>query len=380
MDINKIRNYFPQLKNVIYLNTGSSGPTPSPVMGEMKRYLDLAALEGQASPLLYGETKKLDLRNKIGRIINGDEDEICFTQSTSHGLGLVFSGIDWQKNDEIVVSYPEYISGMLDCMNVEKYYGVQLNIVGTDKTGHISEDDLIKAFTDKTRLVIISHVAYHNGQKLDVKKICRRAREKNILTLVDGAQSVGAIKVDMKDLDPDFYVFPAQKWLLGEEGMGVLYINKKSLEKIKPRHMGYNSVEKFSPSEGFVYHKGAKRFEVGTPSFSSYFAFSGAIDFYNMMGEELIFSRIEKLADYFKTKLSEMKNLTILTPSGYQAGLVSFVGENIDAKKVASKLYSEKKIITRSIPWPDCLRVSLHYFNTEEDIDAFVTNLEFYCS
>jgi L-cysteine/cystine lyase len=380
MNIEKIREYFPQFKNVIYFNTGSSGPLPVPVIEEIMRYMEITKNEGSASPLLYDEIGKLNLRHKIADFLKVREHEICLTHSTSDGLGIVFSGIDWKKGDEIVAVYPEYISGMLDCQNIEKQYGVKLKIVKTDEKAFIVEEKIIKEINEKTKLVLISHVNYHNGQRLDCNKICKSAKEKNSMVIIDGAQSVGAIPVNIKDIDPDFYVFPAQKWLLGEEGMGGLYVKKEALSHINPGRMGYNSVEKFSPSEGFILHRGARRFEVGTPCTASYFAFSGAIDFYNMIGEEFICSRIEKLASYLKEKLYEIKGVNIITPieTEKSSGLVSFTIQAIDMNNIVTELYRSKKIIIRSIPYPECLRISVHYFNTEEEIDILIEALKNY--
>lgn len=380
MDIDKIRAYFPQFKKVIYFNTGSSGPLPLPVIEEIMRYVDITKNEGSASPVLYDEIGKLNLRHKIADFFKVTESEICLTHSTSDGLGIVFSGIDWKKGDEIVAVYPEYISGMLDCQNIEKQYGIKLKIVRTDEKAFIVEENIIKEINKKTKLVLISHVNYHNGQKLDCKQICRVAKEQNTMVVIDGAQSVGAMPVNIRDIDPDFYVFPAQKWLLGEEGMGGLYVKKEALNHLRPGRMGYNSVEKFSPSEGFVLHKGARRFEVGTPCSASYFAFSAALDFYNMIGEEFICSRIEKLVSYLKDKLADMKGVNIISPAEKEksSGLVSFVIQAIDMNNIVTDMYKSKKIIIRSIPYPECLRISVHYFNTEKEIDILIEALKGY--
>ncbi len=379
MDIQEIRSYFPQLENVIYLNTGSSGPMPLPVIKEVKRFLELAGVEGHASPLLWTERMNLNLKKKIASFLGADEEELCFTYSTSHGLGIIFSGIDWKEEDEILVVYPEYISGMLNCQNVEKRYGVKLRVINTDEKCYIKEDDIIEGINNKTRLIFLSHIAYHNGQRVDVEKITAIARKRNILTLIDGAQTAGAVKIDLKSIDPDFYVIPAQKWLLGEEGGGVLYIRKNSLDKIKPSIMGYGSVEKFAPLEDFVLHRGAGRFEISTMGHATYFAFSGAIDFYNMIGEEVVFSRIEKLTDYLKRKLAD-KGIKVITPPEYKnsGGLVSFIIDGIDNDEAVKKLYTEKKIIIRSISLPKCLRASVHYFNTEEELDILAGSLNKY--
>ena len=379
MDIQKIRDYFPQLKNVLYFNTGTSGPLPLPVINEIKRFLHMAELEGHASSLLWNEKMSLNLRKKTADFLKVKEEEICFTQSTSHGLGIIFAGIDWKKDDEILVVYPEYISGMLNCQNVEKRYGVNLRIVETDKYCRISEENIIKEINENTRLILLSHIAFHNGQRVDVKKIIKAAERKDILTLVDGAQTAGAIELKIKEINPDFYVLPVQKWLLGEEGLGVLYIKDISIDKIKSSMMGYESVESFSPDEGFTFHKGAQRFEMATIGHATYFAFSAALDFYRMIGEETIFSRIERLTDYLKKKLSD-EGIKVITPMEYKnsGGLVSFMIEGINNEETVKELYEKKKIIIRSISIPKCLRASVHYFNTEDEIDRLVEALRNY--
>ena len=380
MEIQKIRDFFPQLKNVTYLNTGTSGPMALPVIEEIKRYLNIAELEGHASPLLWNERGKLNLRQKTAQFLNAVEEEICFTSSTSQGLGIVFAGIDWQEGDEIIVAHPEYISGMLDCMLVEKNYGVKVRVIDGDDRGFIIEDKFIEAINEKTKLILISHVAYHNGQRIKVSEISNIARDKGILVLIDGAQSAGAIDINIKNIDPDFYALPAQKWLLSEEGLGVLYIKKESLNRIKPTYLGYLSVdyEGFSPDKDFNLHNDARRFEITMSSHAAYFAFSKSLDFYNMIGEKLIFSRIEKLTDYLKKELLKIKELKLITPLKYEnsSGLVSFIIKEGEHEKIAKKLYDKEKIIIRSIPLPDCLRVSLHYFNTEEEVDILIKALK----
>lgn len=214
----------------IYLNTGTFGPLPTCVERAMQERLQEEWREGRLGLEAYEKVKAIYSRTKsnVAQVLNADESEIALTNNTGEGMNIVSHGIKWQEGDEVITTNHEHMNALAPLNLLHDTKGV---IIRTADLGPAADRPLLEAVselvTSRTRLIDVSHVTWTTGAVLDVRSVGKLGREYGIPVLVDGAQSAGAIPVDVKELSVDFYAIPMQKWLCGPDGTGALYIRKE---------------------------------------------------------------------------------------------------------------------------------------------------------
>jgi L-cysteine/cystine lyase len=308
-------------------------------------------------------------REAAARLINADPENIALTQNTTHGMNLAVFSLDWQEDDEVVSSRSEHPGSLVPLRALEKRYGVRLKLV----TPPVTPEKVEKAMTSKTRLIALSHVDWTTGEILPLEDICTLARDRETFTLVDGAQSVGNVPVDVPQTGVDMYAFTGHKWILGPEGMGAFYV--RSGCEVWSTSFGYASLsdpEMFFRAEsdywGYV-HEGAKRFEASTMSPALAAGFAAAASAVRERGAKG-FDEILRRADLLTGLLGRMPHVALRSPRPACSGLVSFQVADVVAKEVTEKLLKQKFVV-RFIPEPyPYIRASTHLFNTEEELEG----------
>jgi L-cysteine/cystine lyase len=211
---------------------------------------------------------------------------------------------------------------------------------------------------------------------IDIQAVAQFAHERGILVLVDGAQSAGAIALDVKKLGVDFYALPMQKWLCGPDGTGALYVSDAALNKVHATYVGYWSI-KHEDGVEWVLHERAQRFELGgrqTAALSGQSAVLGWLE--DFVGYTWMFERISQLNGYAFQVLKQVPGLTLLTPKAGASGILAFTIEGKDEKEIVKTLSEQHSIQIRSIPETHALRVSTGFYNTEEEIDLLAQALQ----
>ena len=364
------REMFPALaaNDYVYLNTGSSGPPSYETIEAGHKADDLcsgpAYLEGPGFYALQAELRER-AREAAARVIGSDPEEVALTQNTTHGMNLGVASIDWREGDEVVSTTTEHPGCLVPLHNLRGRCGVKVNLVSPPLT----PEKIEAAITPKTRLVALSHVDWTTGEVFPLAGICAIARERGILTLVDGAQSVGNIPVDAPATGVDIYAFTGHKWVLGPEGIGALYV-RPGLE-VHSTNVGFLSLADhlaFDADGGYELRKGARRFEASTGSPALCAGFAAAAEAVYERGE-LVYERILGRAELLLELLSEMPRITLRTPRPAQSGLVSFEVDGLASKEVAERLL-EERFVLRYIPGArSYVRASTHLFNTEAEIE-----------
>lgn len=378
-----LRAQMPALQNQIYLNTGTSGPMPQPVSEVQIEWVHRLAREGGGSASFWKAMGQLlaDTREAWARILGADDvGEIALTHNASEGLALVAAALDWQPGDEVIVSELEHISGLLPWAQLQRTRGIAVRYIRA-QDGQLDPAAVEEAFSPRTRLLCFSHVSYSTGAILPARQLIDMAASRGVLTLMDGAQSVGHIPLKLSELGCDFYAVPGHKWLLGPEGSGALYIRKERLAQLEPPLQGWASAAvssvDFSDTTQEILHPDARRFEVATAPVVVTAGVERAIRFMEELGSEAVWNRIHRLSSYCRQALQSLPGVTVLganRPAEF-SGLVSFSVEGRDPAQVVEYLFQEHKIVCRSIPHSPLVRVSLHAFNTEEEVDRLVAAL-----
>ena len=379
MDIDEIRSQIPVLAHTAYMNTGWSGPAPRRVAQAMKDRIDLELEQGTTTSGVYEAGKEIQEQAQaaVARIFNASIDEVMVTRNTTEGLNIVLSGLDWQQGDEIIICDMEHGSVIAPAQLIGQRYGVAVKVV--DLEVHDSSETIatkiVAAFTPKTRMVFISHILYATGRRMPAEEIRRATKDRGILMMLDGAQTGGHIELDMARSGFDFYSIPGQKWLLGYEGSGALYIRREHLERIHPAHTGGRAIARPANAHNFQpVADSMEKFLGGSVSVPVQAAFLEATKFIEEAGIYNIETRNLDLAESAKAKLSEVAGVTVLSPSERRdsSGLVTFAVEGQTPISVVERLWEDHKIVVRQVGHPAGVRVSLHFFNTEEEVKLLV--------
>ena len=401
MNIEEIRKDFPILNSgIIYMDTAATSLTPEPVLDAvLDYYRNYNANVGRGVHKLtqIASQKYEEAHRKVAKFIGATPKELIFTKNTTEGINLVASGIGLKKGDKVVVSLLEHHSNLLPWIRAKNKFGIDLEVV---KPNPISEyenktkcmleiSDFEDVIDKRTKIVAITHVSNALGSILPVKEISRLCEESNALLLVDAAQSVPHIPLNVKKLGCDFLAFSGHK-MLGPTGTGGLYIKEELMEEIEPLVVGGGAVEDASFVDYRVKNS-YEKFESGTPNIAGAVGLGAATEYLEKIGMEKVKAWEERLAKRLVEGLLEIKKIGIYGYGreafewGKRIGTVSFNVKGMDPNEVASRLDREASIIVRSghhccIPLMKYLglgaegtvRTSVYLYNTKEEVERFL--------
>lgn len=372
----KLRNYFPTKKGQTYFNNGTLGVQSIYVLDKMISDIWYNATngaetdyKGNGPPLLAGYDPHIAIRGKIGKIINCDYKEITLTQNATYGMNFIAHGLELNKGDEVINTNQEHGGGFAAWRQLAARKG----IIYKEAIMPVPANDpyeIIKSvesqITSKTKIIAIPHIISVYGTIMPIKKICKIAKDRNIFTVIDGAQSIGQIEVDVKDLDCDAYYSSLHKWMLAPAGNGILYVKENKSKNLWATLSSYN----WNNSEDH----GFKLQQSGTINPSLLVGLESAIDFFNMIGHDKWLKRIKYLGDYLREKLSSLKNVKIESSTNINmcAGITTYKVDGIDGPNLQKTLWEKEKLQPRSVG-KELLRHSVHIYNNENEIDRAIS-------
>jgi cysteine desulfurase/selenocysteine lyase len=394
LDAEKIRRDFPILKsNVIYLDNAASSLTPEPVIDKMLEFYreyraNVERGVHRLSQKASGELAKA--REKVRDLINAkSESEILFTKNTTEGINMVASGIGWKKGDKIVTTLLEHHSNFIVWQRMRKRSGAIVEIVKPDKEGKFEISDFEKVIDERTRLVAIAHVSNVLGTVLPVKEITKIAHERGAEVLIDGAQSVPHMPVDVRKLNPDYLAFSGHK-MLGPTGIGILYVKTELLDKLEPLCIGGGTIEEVGV-EGYKLDAPPASFEAGTPPIAEAIGLGEAVDYVKKIGLDAIAKHEHGLFEKMYRELRDLLKVEVYGPTdtSERTGILAFNVEGLGPHDVAAILDNSAKVMVRSghhcamplhtelLNRPNgTVRASVYVYNTEEEIDKFVSTVK----
>lgn len=398
--IQKIREDFPIVKDIIYLDSAATSLTPKPVLkATMDYYCQYRANVGRGVYRLaqIADQRYRDAHRKVAELIGAREGATVFTKNTTESINTVASGLDWKKGDRIVTTLLEHHSNLLPWMRL-KGKGVLLKVVKPDKDGYLDPSDFERAVDEKTKLVAVSHISNVLGTIAPIAEISHICKERNSALLVDAAQSVPHMPVDVNGLGCDFLCFSGHK-MLGPTGIGVLWIrNEECLEPFMVGGgmvedvflKGYGSEKDYTREEGYERKKGYEGFEAGTPDISGGIGLGAAVDYLKRVGVEEIALHERKITSKLLEGLQEIKGVEIYGPKDTKGrgGVVSFNISGLMPHEVALMLDQAANISVRSghhccIPLMKHLglkygsvRASSYLYNIEDEVEKLLLTLE----
>ncbi|HVA99292.1 MAG TPA: cysteine desulfurase, partial [Bacteroidia bacterium] len=334
-DIKKIRNDFPILvrtvngKSLIYLDNGATAQKPQAVIDAISNYYshENANIHRGVHTLSREMTDAYEAaRTVIQKHINAAfSHEIIFTKGTTESINLVafcFAKKNIFKGDEIIISQMEHHSNILPWQQICEEKGAVLKVIQINEKGELLLEEYKNLFSSKTKIVAITHISNTLGTINPIKEMIALAHEKNIPVLVDGAQAVPHSKIDVQDLDADFYCFSAHK-VFGPTGVGVLYGKEKLLNALPPYQTGGGTIKTVT-FEKTIYEELPLKFEAGTPNIAGGIGFAAALNYIQNIGLEKIFLQEHTLLNYATEKLSTIKDLRIIGTAKEKASVLSF--------------------------------------------------------
>ncbi|MBI2305223.1 MAG: aminotransferase class V-fold PLP-dependent enzyme [Chloroflexi bacterium] len=382
MDIHQLRHEIPAVRNCIYLNTGWSGPSPTPVLDAIREHLEWENSLGPATPPALEKHKEAreSVRKGLARLLGARPEEFTLTENTTQGINIITNGLEWRPGDEVVTCDLEHPSILIPCLYLQKRFGVVLKMVSLRDVSR--PEDIVsrieEAFTPRTRLLCLSHIIYLTGLRLPLLEIQSLARKHGVLILVDGAQSVGHIPVNLTQLGCDFYAFPGHKWLLGPDGVGALFIRKELIPMVEPRYVAHCAALSYDINGNLETNvEDIKKFELTTTSGPLWSGLQKAIEFVEAVGLETIESRVMTLTSMLEEELKRLSSITLLSPHlpTLASGLVSFSVSGREAPEITTYLWEQGRIAARSVKNPTCTRLSVAFFNTSEELETVVATL-----
>lgn len=395
MNIHEIRKQFPILdqkvngKQLVYFDSAATSQKPIQVIETLERYYKEYNSNVHRGVHTLG-TKATDAyegaREKVRKFINAKSmEEIIFTRGTTTALNTVAASYGLEnvkEGDEIVISYMEHHSNIIPWQQVAKKTGATLKYLPLQPDGTISIEDARQTITPNTKIVSIMYVSNVLGTINPVKEIGAIAHENGAIMVVDGAQSTPHMKVDVQDLNCDFYALSAHK-MCGPTGIGVLYGKKELLNNMEPIEFGGEMID-FVDLQESTWKELPWKFEAGTPIIGNAIGLGAAIDFLEEIGLHNIEKHEHELAQYALERLSEVDGVTIYGPKD-RAGLVTFNIEDVHPHDVATVLDVEGIAVRAGhhcaqplMKWlkaSSTARASFYLYNTKEEIDTFVESL-----
>ncbi|BCB40066.1 cysteine desulfhydrase [Bacillus cereus] len=395
MNIHEIRKQFPILdqkvngKQLVYFDSAATSQKPIQVIETLERYYREYNSNVHRGVHTLG-TKATDAyegaREKVRKFINAKSmEEIIFTRGTTTALNTVAASYGLEnvkEGDEIVISYMEHHSNIIPWQQVAKKTGATLKYLPLQPDGTISIEDARQTITPNTKIVSIMYVSNVLGTINPVKEIGAIAHENGAIMVVDGAQSTPHMKVDVQDLNCDFYALSAHK-MCGPTGIGVLYGKKELLNNMEPIEFGGEMID-FVDLQESTWKELPWKFEAGTPIIGNAIGLGAAIDFLEEIGLDNIEKHEHELAQYALERLTEVDGVTIYGPK-HRAGLVTFNIEDVHPHDVATVLDVEGIAVRAGhhcaqplMKWlkaSSTARASFYLYNTKEEIDTFVESL-----
>lgn len=390
-DVNKIRKDFPMLndklmqgKPLIYLDNAATTFKPQCVIDAINNYymnISTNVHRGDYDLAHTVDNAFDEVRKKVASFINANVNEIVFTSGTSMSINMIAHGLtDIKENDEILITEAEHASNILPWFKLAETTGCKVNYIELDDEGRLTIDNLKKALNPNVKIVSLAHISNVLGYNFDVKQFAKLIHENGSLFVLDGAQSVPHIKIDVKDLDVDFLAFSGHK-MCGPTGIGVLFGKYHLLEKLNPMLTGGGMNSKFDVCGNIGYLYPPLKFEAGTQNIAGVIGLGAAIDYLQNIGMDNIAQYEKQLHEYAINKLKEIDIVKIYNPNA-DSGIITFNIKDVFAQDAASLFNSYgiavrsgqhcAKILLNKLQTEVTIRASLYFYNTFEEIDAFV--------
>ncbi|MBD1907560.1 aminotransferase class V-fold PLP-dependent enzyme [Funiculus sociatus GB2-A5] len=379
------RQQFPALANKAYFNYGGQGPMPQAALDAIYQSYEYVQRSGPFSTEVNAWVIKEanETRSAIAKSLNVPPETITLTEDVTVGCNIALWGIDWQAGDRLLISDCEHPGIIATVQELQRRFGIGVDCCPLMAT--LNEGNPVAAISDhlhpKTKMVVLSHLLWNTGQVLPLSEIAEAVRQHShnhqpVRILVDAAQSVGSLPLNLTELAVDFYAFTGHKWLCGPEGVGGLYVRPEALESLNPTFIGWRSIVP-SKSLPYSWQPDGRRYEVATSAYPLYAGLRAAIALHQQWGTpEECYQQIRNLSKYLWQRLAEIPSIQCLRNAPPESGLVSFKLKDKPNHQKLVEFLETQGILVRTINNPDCVRACVHYFTIPGEIDRLIETIQ----
>ncbi|MBE9031333.1 aminotransferase class V-fold PLP-dependent enzyme [filamentous cyanobacterium LEGE 11480] len=378
--IQQQRQQFPYLDRYTYFNYGGQGSMPARALEAMYQ----AQLKMQEiSPFSYAANDWMNQATAALRSLMADElgahtDSISIVENTTIGCNIAMWGLDWHQDDRILITDCEHQGIIGTAQELQHRFAIDIDICPMLET--VNGGDPVSVIRDaiqpNTRMLVISHILWNTGQVLPLPEIIELCRAHNILVMVDAAQSVGVLPLNLTELGADFYAFTGHKWWCGPAGIGGLYVRPEVRERLRPTFIGWRSVITNAQGQPTRFQPNSERYEVATSAVPLYAGLEAALNIHRSFGSgveryKLICAQATNLWE----QLKRLEPITCVRPTTPDSGLVAFQLASGQHKQLVQRL-EHQGIYVRLLLNPNCVRACTHYLTTDAEIQHLVEAID----
>lgn len=380
-DLARARRDTPGCENVIHFNNAGAALMPQPVLDAVVNHLQLEAAIGgyeakdrqaEAINRVYGATAEL---------IGCEPDEIAVIENATRAWDMAFYAIPFKSGDRILTAQAEYASNYIAYLQVARRTGAQIEVIPNDEQGQVNVTALRDMIDERVKLISITHVPTNGGLVNPAAEIGKVAREAGVLYLLDACQSVGQMPVNVDEIGCDILSTTGRKYLRAPRGTGFLYVRRNLIEQLEPPFLDMHAAT-WVARDRYEIRADARRFENWEAYYAGKVGLGVAIDYVLGWGIDSIWARVKKLGELFRTRLTDLGFVKVLDLGAERCGIVTFSVQGKDSAEVQRELSNRGINVTVSLPegtrldmserqLEHLVRASVHYYNTEEEIERF---------
>jgi len=385
-DLDQLRADTPACESLIHFNNAGASLMPKPVHQAVIDHLALEASIGGYEAEHQTKTELDALYTEFATLLNASADEIAFIENATRAWDMAFYGMPLEEGDHILTHESEYVSNYLGFLQQAKRRNLVIDLIPSDEHGQIDVNAIPALIGDKTRLIAITHVPTQGGLVNPAVEVGAIAKAHNLIYLLDACQSAGQIALDVKQIQCDVLTGTGRKFLRGPRGTGFLYVNKAFLDKLDPPFIDLHSAT-WTADNAFEFAPTTRRFENWESYVAGRVGLMHAVRYANTIGLTNIEARVSDLAKTVRSKLSDIKAVDVHDLGIEKCGIVTLTKSGINASDLCAHLHAHginTSISTMTSARLDMgkrnldtlVRASVHYFNTEDEVDRFAQVVE----
>ena len=385
IDIAKARRDTPATAKIVHLNNAGASLPPQPVVAAQIAHVQREAEIGGYEAADEAQPRVANIYASIARIIGAGADEIALVENATVAWDMAFYAVPLQKGDRILTAQAEYSSNYIAFLQRQRQIGFSIEVIPNTPSGEIDVDALARMIDGRVKLIAVTYVPTNGGLVNPAAEIGRIARQHGIMYLLDACQSVGQMPVDVNEMGCDLLSATGRKYLRGPRGSGFLYVKREVLDRLEPPFLDNHAANWTAPDK-YELRQDARRFENWENNYAAQLGLGAAVDYALDLGLENIAARIDVLAALLRQRLGAIPGVTVADIGRRKCGIVSMHLAGKDLSALRTTLRQRGFNCSISTPastlldatarrLPDVLRASVHYYNTEEEIERFTTEL-----